>query len=77
MNISPAEAKKLQDYLASKFKNKGITIRARGPQAQDSVEVLIDGEFIATIYKDEDEGETSFTLNMAILDIDLDGEAAA
>ena len=76
MQISATEIKKLQDYLASKFKNKGIAVRARA-QAPDSVEVLIDGEFIATIYKDVDEGETSFTLNMAILDIDLDGEAAA
>jgi hypothetical protein len=76
MNISPAEAKKLQDYLCSKFKHKGITVKGR-TQVPDSVEVMIDGEFIATIYKDEDEGETSFTLNMAILDIDLDGEAAA
>lgn len=76
MNISPAEAKKLQDYLCSKFKNKAITVRGRNAQAADSVEVMIEGEFIATIYKDVDEGETSFTLNMAILDIDLDGEAA-
>lgn len=76
MNISSDEAKKLQDYLCGKFNNKGLTVRLR-PQAPDSVEVMVDGEFIATIYKDEDEGETSFTLNMAILDIDLDGEAAA
>lgn len=76
MNISASEIAKLQKYLAGKFKNKGIAVRARS-QAPDSVEVTIDGEFIATIYKDEDEGETSFTLNMAILDIDLDDEAAA
>lgn len=76
MKITPDETKKLQDYLCSKFKHKGIGVKARN-QAPDSLEVTIDGEFIATIYKDEDEGETSFTLNMAILDIDLDGEEAA
>lgn len=76
MLISATEIKKLQNYLCGKFKNKGISVRARA-QAPDSVEVLIDGEFIATIYKDEDEGETSFTLNMAILDIDLDSEEVA
>ena len=75
MNITPAEAQKLEAYLRQKL-NKGISIKARA-QAPDSVEVMVDGEFIATIYKDEDEGETCFTLNMAILDIDLDGEAAA
>ncbi len=77
MNISPVEIKKLQDYLQQKFNHKGLVLRSRGAQAPDSLEVLIDGEFIALIFKDEDEGETSFTLSMSILDIDLDGEAAA
>jgi len=76
MRISPEETMKLQDYLRSKFGNKGLAVRARA-QAPDSLEVLIDGEFIALIFKDEEEGETSFTLSMAILDIDLDGEEAA
>ena len=77
MNISPAETQKLQDYLQKKFGSKGLTLRGRGAQAPDSLEVLINGEFIALIFKDEDEGETSFTLSMSILDIDLDGEEAA
>lgn len=76
MKISNEEAKKLQDFLTAKLGNKGLAVRAR-PQAPDSVEVLLNGEFLALIYKDEDEGETSYTLNMAILDIDLEGEAAA
>lgn len=76
MRISPEEQTKLQDYLRGKFGNKGISVRARA-QAADSLEVLIDGEFIAVVYKDEDEGETSFTMTMSILDIDLEGEAAA
>ncbi len=76
MKISPEESNKIQDYLRNKFANKGLSVRAR-PQAADSLEVLIDGEFIALIFKDEEEGETSFNFSMAILDIDLDGEAAA
>lgn len=76
MRISADEIKKLEHFLVSKFKNKGIAVRARA-QAPDSVEVLIDGEFIAVIYKDEDEGETSFSLSMSILDIDLEDEEAA
>jgi hypothetical protein len=77
MRISPEEATKLETFLRTKFGNKNITVRGRGSQVSDSVEVLIDGEYIAVIYKDEDEGETSFNLNMAILDIDLDSEKAA
>ena len=41
----------------------------------DSVEVLLKGEFLGVIYKDEDEGEISYDFNMAILDIDIE-EAA-
>lgn len=76
MKITDAEVKKLQDYLTQKLGNPGLAVRAR-PQAPDSVELLLNGEFLAVIYKDEDEGETSFNLNMTILDIDLEGEAAA
>jgi hypothetical protein len=74
MAISATEIKQLQTFLATKFANPGLTVRAR-PQAPDSLEVLLNGEFLAVIYKDEDEGETSYTLNMAILDIDLEETA--
>ncbi len=70
MNITPQEIAKLQAYLQGKFGNRGLTLRTRS-QAQDSVEVLLDGEFIGVIYKDTDEGETSYDFNMAILDMDL------
>lgn len=70
MNFSAQESEKLQAYLQNKFANKGITLRAR-TQAKDSVEVLLNGEFIGVLYKDEDEGETSYDFNMAILDIDI------
>jgi len=39
---------------------------------EDSVEVLIDGEFLGVLYKNEDEGEVSYDLNMSILPMDLD-----
>lgn len=75
MKVSNDEAQKLQGFLTSKLGNNGIAVRTR-PQAPDSVEVLLNGEFLGVIYKDEDEGETSYTLNIAILDIDLEDQAA-
>lgn len=66
------ETSKLQTYLQGKFANKNITLRTR-PKAEDSVEVLLSGEFIGTIYKDTDDGDTSYDFNMAILDMDLAG----
>lgn len=68
--FSAQESSKLQTYLQKKFGNQGLTVRARGKVA-DSLEVLLDGEFIGTVYKDEEDGDTSYDFNMAILDIDI------
>lgn len=65
------EVKKLQDYLRYKFGNANINVKPR-PRKTDSMEVFIDDEFIAILYVDEDEGERSYSLQMAILDIDLE-----
>lgn len=73
MNIERAEVAKLQNYLQKKFGQQGLTLRDR--KTNDSLEVLLNGEFLGVIYKDTDEGETSYDFNMAILDIDLE-EAA-
>ncbi len=70
MIFTAQESEKLQKYLQTTFGNKGLTVRARA-QAKDSVEVLLNGEFIGVLYKDEDEGETSYDFNMAILEMDL------
>ena len=69
-NITTADMTRIQEYLQKTFAHKGITLRSRG-KATDSAEVLLDGEFIGTVYKDEEDGDTSYDFNMAILDIDL------
>jgi hypothetical protein len=77
MNMSafnPQELTKLEKYFQSKFKIQGISLKTR-EKAKDSVEVTLNGEFIGTIYKDEEDGETSYDFNMAILEMDLE-EAA-
>jgi len=70
MDITPDELIKIQAYMRSKFDNEGIAVRPRS-QTGDSIEVLINGEFIGLVYKDEDDGETSYDFNMGILSIDL------
>lgn len=70
VEISPDELVKVQAYLRSKFDNPGLAVRPRS-QTGDSIEVLLNGEFIGLVYKDTDEGETSYDFNMSILDIDL------
>ena len=73
MNFERAEITKLQTYLQKKFGQAGLTLRDR--KTNDSLEVLLDGEFLGVIYKDAEDGEISYDFNMAILDIDLE-EAA-
>ena len=68
--ISTDETAKLQQYIRSKFGNDGLSLRQRA-QTRDSVEVLLDGEFIGVIYKDTEDGDTSYDFNMAILEFDL------
>ena len=72
--MNKTEMNRLQKYLQGKFGNQKITVAARR-EAGDSLEVLLDGEFIGTIYRDEDEGEVSYDFNMAILEMDLPAAA--
>lgn len=67
------EIKKLQTYLQKKFNQPTLTLRER--KTADSVEVLMSGEFLGVIYKDDEDEEVSYDFNMAILGMDLD-EAA-
>lgn len=70
MDLDNREIQQLQDYFRRKFGNISLTLKKR--KQGDSAEVLLGGEFIGTIYKDVDEGETSYTFTMSILDIDLE-----
>ena len=64
------EILKLERYLKKIFRLPLIQVRQR-PRKEDSAEVFVDEEFIGVIYRDEDEGETAYQFQMAILDFDL------
>ena len=72
IEIKPEEVSRMQAYLQSKFKNTGFALKMR-EKTPDSAEVLLDGEFIGLVYKDED---GDFNFDMAILEIDLPASAA-
>lgn len=67
--MQKSEITRIQKYLQEKFGNTKITLSER--KDKDSVEVMLAGEFIGTIYRDEDEGDVSYDFNMAILEMDL------
>jgi hypothetical protein len=62
----------LQDYLRRLFENDKLTIAGRLKKA-DSVELNNGPDFLGVISADDPEA-SSYTLQMAILDVDLDGE---
>lgn len=66
--MTPGEITKVQDYLFSIFKTKGLELKAR--KQKDSAEVFIGEEFVGVVYVDEDE-EGSYMFEMAILKEDL------
>lgn len=67
--MTRSEIWRLEKYLRNLFRLDTITVLER-PQP-DSVEVHVGGEFIGVIFKDEEDGETSYAFNMAILEMDL------
>lgn len=52
------------------FGNRNINLVARDKK-DDSVEVMMGEEFIGVIFKDDEDDDTSYAFNMAILEMDL------
>lgn len=69
-SVDPFEIARLQQYLRNTFANNQFKVKARS-KLDDSVEVYLGDEFMGVIYKDEDEGEISYALQISILEMDL------
>ncbi len=64
------EILKLERYLKQVFRLPELQVRQR-PRKEDSAEVYVGEEFIGILFRDDDEGETAYQFQMAILDFDL------
>ena len=64
------ELARLQTYLRKTFGTPKLEVRAR-PKKTDSAEVFIGDEFIAVLFREDEDGELSYQFQMAILDLDL------
>ena len=67
--MKPEEIKKLEAYFKRTF-NQAMVIKAR-PKKDESAEVYLGDEFLGVIFRDEEDGELSYSFSMAILDIDI------
>ena len=62
---------KRERYLRKIFRTNELRIVAN-PKKKDMAEVFIGEDFLAPLYREEEDGEVSWQLQMAILDIDLE-----
>ena len=69
--MTPTDIAQVQSYLRRRFSNSSIGLVRRGNKT-DSVEVMLEDEFLGVIYKAVEDGETCFNFQMTILDIDLE-----
>ena len=65
------EIAKVEAYLRKTFGTKNLTIRPR-PKKDDSAEVYIGEDFVAVLFREDEDGEVSYQFQMAILDVDLE-----
>lgn len=64
------EISRVQHYLRRTLSNDRIAVSM--PERPNApVEVLVGDEFIGTLYRDDDDGETSYSLTVTILEEDL------
>ncbi|MBL4802930.1 MAG: DUF3126 family protein [Emcibacter sp.] len=68
--MNRTEVMRLRKYLNDKFETTKFKLEG-GNQKDGSMELHFDSEFLGVIYRDEDEGEVSYALNIAILEEDL------
>lgn len=69
--MNKEEILRLEAYLKEKL-NPGLRVLAR-KETNDSVEVYLGAEFIAVVYKDDEDGEVSYQFTMTVLKEDIMG----
>jgi len=68
--VTANDIARLQAYLQGKFNNNMIKLMRR-PKVTDSVEIMVGDETMGVIYRDEEDGEISYSMNICILEEDL------
>ena len=65
------ELPRVERYLRKMFGNEALRA-VMHPKKDDMAEVSIGEEFIGPVYREEEDGEVSYQLQIAILDIDIE-----
>ena len=70
MGISLSELRSVEAYLRRRLNNKEIRLSPHGSQG-DMGELFLGDEFFGTVYRDTEDGEITFDINITILQEDL------
>ena len=70
--MNNSETDKVQRFLRQRFGNHGITLKTRG-ETGDSVELLLDDETMGIVFRDDEDGDICYHVQMTVLSEDLDG----
>lgn len=68
--MTPLEIERLQIYLRKLFGSERIKI-VPPPRQGLSIEMAVNDETIGTVHKDVDDGETSYSIHLTVLEEDL------
>ena len=69
--MHPEEIQRVQTFLKTKFREADIKLKSR-EETDDSVEFIIDGETLGIVFKDEEDGDVCYHVQMTILSEDID-----
>ncbi len=73
MSINAPDIPETETYLRELFKRDNVGVKQL-PKKDDTAEVYLGEEFIATLYNDVENGKVTHQFQMCILDFDLDEE---
>jgi len=71
--VSRSEFANVEKYLRRTFGNESVSVKVPR-KSNEPVEVWCGGEFIGTLYRDEEDGEVSYDFHMTILEYDLQND---
>ena len=68
--MHPEEIQQVQNFLTKKFRGADIKLKSR-EETDDSVEFIIDGETLGIVFKDDEDGDICYHVQMTILSEDI------
>jgi hypothetical protein len=68
--MTPSDIDRLQTYLRKLFGSERIRV-VQPPRRGASIELAVNDETIGTVHKDVDDGETSYSIHLTVLEEDL------